>query len=43
MQAFKSNESSSHIMHIVSLSLSDDEIGAVAHYLAARGKEVKSP
>ena len=43
MHAFKSNESSSHIMHTVSLSLSDDEIRAVAHYLAARGKEAKSP
>jgi cytochrome c553 len=43
MQAFKSNERSSHIMHAVSLSLSDDEIAVVAHYLAARGKEVKAP
>jgi cytochrome subunit of sulfide dehydrogenase len=43
MQAFKSNESSSHIMHTVSLSLSDDEIRTVARYLAARGKEAKSP
>lgn len=43
MQAFKSTESSSHIMHTVSLSLSDDEIRTVARYLAARGKEAKSP
>jgi cytochrome c553 len=43
MQAFKSDERSSHIMHTVSLSLSDDEIAAVARYLAARGKENKSP
>jgi cytochrome subunit of sulfide dehydrogenase len=43
MQAFKSDDRSSHIMHAVSLSLSDDEIVALAHYLAALGKETKSP
>lgn len=43
MRAFRSNERSNHIMRAVSRSLSDDEIAAVAHYLAARGKDIKSP
>lgn len=41
MQAFKSDERSSHIMRAVSLSLSNDEIAALAHYLAAQGKDAK--
>jgi len=41
MQAFKSDERSSHIMRAVSLSLSDDEIAALARYLAARSREAK--
>ena len=43
MQAFKSDESSNHIMHAVSLTLSDDEIATLAAYLAAQGKEAKQP
>ena len=43
MQAFKSNDSPSHIMHAVSLSLSVDEIAAVARYLAAQRKEAVPP
>jgi sulfide dehydrogenase cytochrome subunit len=34
MVAFKSGERSSQIMHAVALSLSDDEIAALAEYLA---------
>jgi cytochrome c553 len=40
---FKSNDSPAHSMHTLSLSLSDDEIAAVAQYLGARGMEARSP
>jgi sulfide dehydrogenase cytochrome subunit len=43
MQAFKSGERSSQIMHAVALSLSDEEIATVAHYLAAQGKRAERP
>jgi sulfide dehydrogenase cytochrome subunit len=43
MQAFKSGERSSQIMHAVALSLSDEEIATVAHYLAAQGKRTERP
>jgi cytochrome subunit of sulfide dehydrogenase len=35
MAAFKSGESSSQIMHAIALSLSDEEVSALAAYLAA--------
>ena len=43
MQAFKSDEGSSHIMHAVSLSLSEDEIKAVALYLASSHRDSMQP
>ena len=43
MQAFKSGERSSKIMHAVALSLSDEEIAVVARHLAAQGKGTKRP
>jgi cytochrome subunit of sulfide dehydrogenase len=36
--AYRASESPSHIMHAVALSLSDEEIASVAHYLAEQGK-----
>jgi cytochrome subunit of sulfide dehydrogenase len=39
MQAYRSNEGASLIMEAVSLSLSADEIAAVARYLAAQRDE----
>lgn len=43
LQAFKSNERSKLIMHAVSRSLSQEEIEALVHYLASRGKATKPP
>ena len=43
MQAFKSGSRASHLMLAVSRSLSDQEIVAVARYLAAQGKDAKQP
>jgi sulfide dehydrogenase cytochrome subunit len=43
MQAFKADTESHHLMHAVSLTLSDQEVEAVAHYLATLGKEAKAP
>jgi cytochrome subunit of sulfide dehydrogenase len=43
MHAFKSGERSSKIMHAVTLSLSDEEIGILAQYLAAQRKETQRP
>ena len=43
MQAFKSGERASHLMNAVSRSLSDQEIVAVARYLAAQGEGANSP
>jgi cytochrome c553 len=43
MQAFKSGERPGHIMHAIALSLSDEEMTIIAHYLAARGKETERP
>ena len=36
--AYRSSASPSHIMHAVALSLSDEEIASVAHYLAEQGR-----
>jgi cytochrome subunit of sulfide dehydrogenase len=41
MEAFRSGERSSQIMHAVTLSLSDEEIAILAQYLAAQRKETK--
>jgi sulfide dehydrogenase cytochrome subunit len=43
MQAFKADTASHDLMHAVSLTLSDAEITAVAHYLSTLGKEAKAP
>jgi sulfide dehydrogenase cytochrome subunit len=43
MQAFKSGERSSQIMHVMSLSLSDEEIATLAHYLSTLRLETKRP
>lgn len=43
MQAFKADAESNHLMHAVSLTLSNDEVDAVARYLATLGKEAKAP
>jgi sulfide dehydrogenase cytochrome subunit len=43
MQAFESDATPNHIMRAVSLSLSDEEIAAVARFLAAQGKEATPP
>jgi cytochrome c553 len=39
MQAFKSGERSSQIMHAVALSLSNEDISALARYFASQRKE----
>jgi len=41
MLAYRSRERPSHIMRAIALSLSDEEIATVAHYLAALNKQVK--
>jgi cytochrome c553 len=38
MRSFQLNAQTNHIMHTVSLQLSDDEIAAVSSYLADLGK-----
>jgi cytochrome c553 len=43
MQAFKSGERPGQIMRAIALSLSDEEMAIIAHYLAARGKETERP
>lgn len=43
MEAFRSGQRSSQIMHVVALSLSDEEIAALAHYLAARQTGSEQP
>ena len=37
MQAFRASEVPSHVMHAVALSLTDEELASVAHYLATHG------
>ena len=39
MVAFRSDEHSNQIMRVMSLSLSADDLTAVAHYLAAQHKD----
>ena len=43
MQAFKSGERSSQIMHVMSLSLGNDEIATLAHYLSTLRMETTRP
>lgn len=43
MRAFRSEDTPSHIMRAVSLSLSDDEVAAVADHLATLGKGATTP
>jgi cytochrome subunit of sulfide dehydrogenase len=38
MLAYRASRSPSHIMHVIALSLSDEEIASVARYVAAQGK-----
>jgi Cu2+-exporting ATPase len=43
LRAFKSGGRSSQIMQVMSRSLTDEEIGVIAHYLATWSKEAKRP
>jgi cytochrome c553 len=43
MQAFKSGERPSMIMHAVALTLSDEEVAILARYLAEQGKGATQP
>jgi cytochrome c553 len=43
MQAFKSGEQPSMIMHAVALTLSDEEVAILARYLAEQGKGAAQP
>ena len=43
MLAYRLGERSSHIMRAIALSLSDEEIAAVARFLAAQGKKAEPP
>ena len=43
MQAFRASETPSHVMHAVALSLTDEELASVSHYLATHGEEASSP
>ena len=36
--AYRASESPNHIMHVIALSLSDEEIASVARYVTAQGK-----
>jgi P-type Cu2+ transporter len=42
VQAFKSGERTSQIMHVISLSLTAADVAVVAHYLATHAKEPES-
>lgn len=41
--AFRASERPSHVMHAVALSLDDDELTAVARYLAAKAAAGRQP
>jgi len=43
MLAYRLGERSSHIMQAIALSLSDEEIAAVARFLAAQGRKAGPP
>ena len=43
MKAFRATDNPNHIMHAVSLTLSDDEIAALASYLATQDRQGGSP
>jgi sulfide dehydrogenase cytochrome subunit len=43
MLAYRLGERSSHIMRAMALSLSDEEIAAVARFLAAQGRKAEPP
>jgi cytochrome subunit of sulfide dehydrogenase len=43
MQAFRASEGPSHVMHAVALSLTEEELAIVAHYLATHVEEANSP
>jgi sulfide dehydrogenase cytochrome subunit len=43
MQAFRSSEVPSHVMHAVALSLTNEELASVAHYLATSDDKASSP
>jgi sulfide dehydrogenase cytochrome subunit len=43
MLAFRASESPSHVMHAVALSLSDEELAAVARYLAGKARAGRRP
>jgi sulfide dehydrogenase cytochrome subunit len=39
MLAYRASRSPSHIMHVIALSLSDEEIASVARYVAGQGSK----
>jgi cytochrome c553 len=43
MLEYRLGERSSHIMRAIALSLSDEEIAAVARFLAAKGRKAGPP
>lgn len=43
MQFYRSSESSSHVMHAVALSLTEEELAAVARHLASTARNRDSP
>ncbi|MET4691775.1 c-type cytochrome [Sinorhizobium fredii] len=43
MRGYRASEKPSHVMHAVALSLSDEEITAVARYVSAKGKDGGPP
>ncbi|QFI68589.1 c-type cytochrome [Sinorhizobium alkalisoli] len=43
MLAYRTSEGPSHVMHAIALSLSDDEVAAVARHLAAKANAGRKP
>lgn len=43
MQAYRVSEAPSHVMHAVALSLTEEEVATVAHYLATLSGKSSSP
>jgi cytochrome c553 len=41
--AYRASETPSHVMHAVALSLTDEELAEVAHYLSTHGEEGSAP
>jgi cytochrome c553 len=43
IQAYRASERPNHVMHAVALSLTDEEVASVAHYLAMLPGKASSP